>query len=155
MEEDGEVRRRGGYTARMHVELTHRFGKVETPPQPAVARVGFGVHGVLATGPVEPSRIDDDAADAGAVSAGPLGEGVDDDVRAVIQRFAQIGRREGVVDDEGYPRLAGDGRQFLERRDLERGIRHGLAEDRARFVVDRGFDGADVRDVDELGRDAY
>ena len=91
--------------------------------------------GCLPAGPVEFPGVDDDAADAGAVAAEPLGERVDDDVRAVVDRAGE---------DRGWRRwnrrsaagrwawaIVGDG---LEVGDFERRVGDGLAEEGAGFV---------------------
>ena len=54
----------------------------------------------LGVGPVEGARVGDDAADGRAVAAHPLGQGVDDDVGAVLDGAQQVGRGEGGVHDE-------------------------------------------------------
>ena len=48
------------------------------------------------------------AADGGAVAADELGGRVDDDVGAMLDRPAQVGRGEGVVDDQRDAGLVGD-----------------------------------------------
>ena len=54
--------------------------------EPVVALVRLVVERELRVAPVEAAFFDDDAADAGAVSADPLREGVDYQVRAVVER---------------------------------------------------------------------
>jgi hypothetical protein len=55
---------------------------------------------VTSAAPIEVAAVDEDAADGGAVAAEPLGERLDDDGGAVLDRAAQIRRREGVVHEE-------------------------------------------------------
>ncbi len=74
--------------------------------QAVVALVGLGEERVAAAAPVEVAAVDDDAADGGAVPAEPLGERLDDDSGAVLDRAAQVRGPEGVVDDERDAELA-------------------------------------------------
>ena len=55
--------------------------------------------------PVEGAAVDDHAADRIAVAAEEFGERVHDDVGAVFDRLAQIGRRQRVVDDQRHAGL--------------------------------------------------
>ena len=119
-----------------------------------VAAVGLVVKRELRVGPIELARIDDHAADAGAVSADPLRERVDDEVRAVVQRAQQRRRREGRVDDEREVVLLRDGRVALDVRDVEGRVADGLDEDQARLLVDRGLHGGEVVHRGEVHLDA-
>ena len=52
--------------------------------------------------PVERAGVDDQPADRVAVAAEEFGERMNDDVGAVIDRLAEVGRRQRVVDDERH-----------------------------------------------------
>ena len=52
--------------------------------------------------PVEAAAVDDRAADGDAVAAEPFGDGMHDDVGAELDRAAQIGRGERVVDQQRH-----------------------------------------------------
>ena len=61
--------------------------------------------------PIEAAAVDDHAADRVAVTAEEFGERMHDDVGAVVERLAQIGRGQRVVDDQrhlGFARDLGD-----------------------------------------------
>ena len=74
-----------------------------------VFRARVGEHRIAAlTRPVERAAVDDHAADRIAVAAEEFGERVDDDVRAVLERLAQVRCRERVVDDQRHAGLARD-----------------------------------------------
>ena len=94
----------------------------------------------LVFGPRELARVDDDAGDAGSVAAHVLGQRVDDDVGAVLERAGQIGAWHSVVDDQRHAVRVGD-----------RGKR-GEIDDVAERVADRfAVDGLGTL-VDQLGR---
>ena len=78
-----------------------------------------------------------DAAERGAVAAHELGQRVDDDVGAVLDRPQQDGRRDRVVDDQRYAVPCGDRGQRLDVADIAGRIADALAEDRAGVVVDQ------------------
>ena len=61
--------------------------------------------------PGELARIDDHPADGGAVAAQVFGERVNDDVRAVLDRAAQVGAGHGVVHHQGHAVRMGHGGQ--------------------------------------------
>ena len=94
-------------------------GEMQAPAQAVVGGVGLVEERMLAAGPVEAAGVDHDAADAGAVAAEPLGEGMNDDVRTVRQRVGEVGGREGGVDHEGDPEGLGMGPDRVEVRDLQ------------------------------------
>jgi len=54
------------------------------------------------------AAVDDHTANGGAVAPDELGGRMEHDVGAVLDRPAQEGRGEGVVDDQRDPRLVGD-----------------------------------------------
>ena len=57
------------------------------------------------------AAVDDQAADRIAVAAEEFGQRMDDDVGAVVDRPAQIGRRQRVVDDQRHAGALGDRRR--------------------------------------------
>ena len=122
--------------------------------QAVVAAVRLVEERELRVGPVEVARVDHDAADARAMSADPLREGVDDDVRAVLDRAQQRRGRERRIHDERQMVLPRDGRIGLDVCHVEAGIADRLDVDRARLLVDRGLDGGEVVDGREAHRDA-
>ena len=99
-----------------------------------IAGAGLGDGGVLA-GPGELAAIDDDAADGGAVAAHELGGRVHDDVRAVLDGAAQVGRGHGVVDDQGHAGLVRDLGHRLDIQHVHARIGDGLAVEARVFGV--------------------
>lgn len=100
------------------------------------------------------ARIDDRAAEARAVPAEILRQRMDDDIRAMLERAQQVGRRHRVVDDE---------RQAVAVRDLgERGdigdvaerIADRFREDRLRPCVDQRVERGRLARVGEARRDS-
>ena len=88
-----------------------------------VLRARLGQHRIAPLArPVERAGIDDQAADGVAVAAEELGQRVHDDVGAVFDRLAQIGRRQRVVDDQ---RHAGALRDLGDRLDVADDARPG------------------------------
>ena len=74
-----------------------------------ISGIGLGQHRKFAGGaPVEPAAIDDDAADGDAMAADPFGGRIHDDVGAELDRPAEIGRGEGVVDQQRNLRVMRD-----------------------------------------------
>ena len=68
-----------------------------------VFRARLGQHRIaLLARPVERAAIDDHAADRVAVAAEKLRQRVHDDVGAVVDRLAEVGRRQRVVDDQRH-----------------------------------------------------
>ncbi|MGY4242705.1 hypothetical protein ACVIIZ_004113 [Bradyrhizobium sp. USDA 4523] len=104
-----------------------------------IAGIGLGELREFAGGaPVEPPAIDDHAADRDAMAAHPLGRRVHRDVGAELDRLAEIGRREGVVDQQRNLRVM---RDLSHRGDIEyfeAGIADGLADHEAGVRLDRG-----------------
>jgi hypothetical protein len=95
-----------------------------------VARLGLGHERELVALPVEAAGVDHDAADAGAVAAHPLGEGVHDDVGAVIDGALQVGGGEGAVHDQRQAVGVGDVGDGGDVGHVQAGIADGLAEER-------------------------
>ena len=77
--------------------------------------------------PRELAAVDDDAADGGAVAAHELGERMHDDIRAVIERAGDVGRSEGVIDDQRNAVLVRDFRYRLDIENIAARIADGLA----------------------------
>ena len=73
-----------------------------------------------------------------------------DQRRAVLDRVAEVGRRRSVVHDERYARVVGDGADGVEVGNVPARVGNRLAEDRTRVVIDRGFDGVNIIEVDEF-----
>ena len=86
------------------------------------------------------------AADDVAVTAGVLGGRVHHDVGAERDRLLQVGRGEGVVDDEQRTRLVGDGRDRLDVGDAEQRVGGRLDPDHPGLGPDGGAHRLDVGD---------
>ena len=99
------------------------------PANPGVTGLWLVHQGELVGLPVELSRVDDDAADAGAVPAQPLGEGVNHDVGPVLDRALQVGCCEGAVDDEWQSVGMCDVGDGLDISHLQAGVADGFAEE--------------------------
>ena len=90
---------------------------------PVVAGVRVGNGSVFAGGfPVKFAAVHNDAAQSGAVSADKLGGGVDHDIRPVFDGPDEVGRAEGVVDDQGQAVGVGDGRHGVDVGDIGVGV---------------------------------
>ncbi len=85
------------------------------------------------------------AADRDAVAAHPLGRRVHRDVGAELDRLAEIGRREGVVDQQRDLRIMRDLRDRRDIEHLEAGIADGLADHQPRVRPDRGAERVERR----------
>ena len=105
-------------------------------------------------GPRELAAIDDDAADAVAVAAEVLGQGMDDDVGAVLERAAQVGRWHGVVDDDRHAMPVSDFGQLFEIDDIAERVADRFAEDRLGLAVDQLLEGCRIAVVGEAHVDA-
>ena len=102
-----------------------------------IAGVGLGHGRELARGrPVEAAAVDEDAADGDAVAAEELGGRMHDDVGAVLERPAQIGRGEGGIEHQRQLVLVRDVGHRLDVEHLEPGIAERLGEHQARLVGD-------------------
>ena len=118
---------------------------------------GIGLDEVLeAAGglPVELARVDDQAAEGGAVAADELGGGVDDDVGAPLDGPHQGRGGRGVVDDQREAIFVGDGGELLDVGHVELGIAQRLGVERAGFGVDGGAQAGEVVGIDEAHGDA-
>ena len=87
-----------GARAQQERVLAERLGEV----QAVIARARLESSGCRPAAPRELPGLDDHAADHGAVAADELRRGVHDDVGAVLDRPAQVRRRERVVDDQRH-----------------------------------------------------
>ena len=88
------------------------------------------------------------AADDVGVPAEVLGRRVQHDVRAQRERLLQVGRGEGVVDDEPGARLARDVGDRGDVRDAQQRVGRRLAPDDAGGRPDRRAQGVEVAEVD-------
>ena len=115
-----------------------------------VERPGDRAHRVLVEGdPLGEVEVahDERAADDVGVAADVLGRRVDDDVGAERQRLLEVGRGEGVVDDEQRARVVGDGGERLDVGDVEHRVGRRLDPHQLRLArADRGADRVDVGD---------
>ena len=120
-----------------------------------IRRIGLGeLLEASRSRPVELARIDDDAADAGAVAAQKLGGRVDHDVRAPLDGPHQGRRRRGVVDHQRQAILVRDGGERLDVDNVELGIAERLGVDGAGLVVDGGAQAVEIVGIDEADSDA-
>ena len=127
-----------------------------SPAEAVVGAIGLVEERMFSASPVEAAGVDDDAAEAGAVSAEPFCEGVDDDVRAMVEGAGKVRSGASGVDDERDPVGLGDGSDGVEVGDFEGGVGDGFAEQGACFVVDGvgellGILGIDEADFDSEG----
>lgn len=121
-----------------------------------VAGVGLvqALEAFLVLGPGELAGVDDGAADGGAVAAQVLGQRVHDDVGAVLEGAAEIGRGNGVVDDQGDAVVVGDLGDGLDVGDVALRVAEGLDKDGLCLGVDEGGEGLGLAVVGEAGGDA-
>ena len=104
---------------------------------------------MLASGPIEFSSIDNDASNSSSVSPDPFSGGGGNDVGAVLEGLAEVGRGKGGVDDEGKSNgvgLVGDGFNV---KDVEGGVGASLGEEGPGFVVSNLGEILGVGSVDE------
>ena len=129
----------------------HREGLHPAQGQPVVERAGhradrvLGERQLLGQGVVAGHQ---GAADHVGVPAEVLGRGVQHDVRAEGERLLQVGRGEGVVDDEAHVRRARDVRERGDVRDAQQRVRRRLAPDDAGGGPQGRAQGVDVAEVD-------
>ena len=91
----------------------------------------------LVVRPRKLARIDDDAAQRGAVAAHVLGQRVDHDVGTVLDRANQERRADGVVDDQRHARRVRDGGHAGDVGDVAGRVADGFDEHGLRPVVDQ------------------
>ena len=125
------------------------------PDRAVIARIG-GVEGRLALGvgrPIEPTAIDDGAADGDAVAAEILGGGIDYDRRAMVE-WARQERRGGVVDDERDAEAPADLGHLRDGEDREFRVGQRLAVIGAGAVVGGAAEILRVGRIDEADLDS-
>ena len=99
-------------------------------------------------------RFDEDAAHRRAVSAEVLRHGMNDDVRAMLERPAEVGRSQRVVDHERNACVVRDLRDGGEVGDVELRIADGLDVDSLGVVANRRPEVRGIVAVDERRLDA-
>ena len=104
--------------------------------------------------PVEAAGIHHDAADGDPVPADKLGEGVDDDVRAVVEGFQQVRRGQGRIQHQRDLRRVGYAGNRFDVKDLTTGIAYGFRVNQAGFGPDGFPECFRVARVHEGGVDA-
>mmetsp|Transcript_48830 Transcript_48830/g.110808 ORF Transcript_48830/g.110808 Transcript_48830/m.110808 type:complete len:444 (-) Transcript_48830:800-2131(-) len=133
-----EVAQRHRQSAELESQRSQRLGEVVAPAKAGLAAVRLVrgvVQWVLASPPRETALVDDDPAEARAMAANPLSQGRANNVRAMLEGLAQVGRREGRVHDQRQAEAVGQRRDLLEVTDLESWVRAGLAEECAGLVI--------------------
>ena len=112
------------------------------------------IAGIL-VGPRELAAIDDDAADGRAVAAQKLGGRMDHDVRAVLDRPAQVRRRHRVVHDQWHAGIVRDLGHCSDIQNVHPRVGDGLAVHGARFRGDRFAEIFRIVWLDELDVDSH
>ena len=109
------------------------LGEVAGEDDTVEGRLGLVEHreAVGVVGPREPAAVDDGPAEGGAVAADELGQRVDDDIGAVLERLEHERGGHRVVDDEGHAGRMGHRGHRLEVDDVAGRVADGLAEDGA------------------------
>ena len=121
-----------------------------------ISGIGFG-HGrelFRFREPVEPTRIDQDTAHRRAVPADPFRRGMHDQVRAEIERLAQIGRVEGRVDHQRQTVTMRDVGDLFDIQDFQIRIAQDFRENQPRFRADGGLEFLRLAGIDQRRRDA-
>ena len=119
------------------------------------AVVRLGQLGKFARGdPVKSAAIDQQAANHRTVAGEKLGCRVVDQIRAVIQRFQEVRRGEGRIDEERNLVLVRELAQHRQVQHIEAGIAEGFAIEHFGIRADRRTPGIDVARVNEAGIDA-
>ncbi len=141
-----------GFHARAHdvAEVAEGFVKAHA----VIALRGLGHAGKFAVAPIKFARFDDHAAHGGAVAADEFSRGMHDDVGAVFDRAAQVGRGESVVDHERYAGFFGDGADRFDVEHVAARVADGFAVDGFGFRGDRFAKILRIFRVDELDVDA-
>ena len=105
--------------------------------------------------PVEFPRVDDDAADCGAVAADPFGGRMHDDVGAVLDGAHKVAAgAKSVVYDDGDAGFVGDGGDLFKVGDVVFGVADGFEVYGFCVFVNGGFEVFGLVAVYELGLDA-
>ena len=105
---------------------------------------------LLALAPVEEAAVDHRTTDGSAVAGQELGGGMHHQVGAPFDRSAQVGRGQGVVDDQRDTGISGELSQRLEIGDDASRVGQALAEDRLGALADRRPHGLRLLEVDEV-----
>ena len=115
-----------------------------------VAGIGVCNGRVLAVGlPVELAGVHDDAAQCGAVAADELGGGVEHNISAVLNRADQIGRAEGIVDDQRQTVPVGDGGNGVDVWNVRVGVAQSLQINCLGVILNGIFHFCKIMRVDE------
>jgi hypothetical protein len=139
--------------ARPHDE--RRWAELLVENDAVIAGIGLGQHRKFSgKPPIEPAAIDNHAADGDAVAADPFGGGVHHDIGAKFDRAAEIGRCEGIVDQQWNFCIVGDPRDVGDIKHFKAGIADGLADHQARIRFDRGGEFIECARLDERRGDA-
>ena len=138
-----------GDRARLHGE--GEIAEILEELEPVIGGLRLGQRGkAAALRPVELAQFDHHAAKRIAVARQELGRRMDDDVGAMLDRPAEVGGRERVVDDQRQARLVGDLRH---RRDVDHDaarIGEVLDEDRLAFRRQRAAEILRLGRIDEM-----
>ena len=120
-----------------------------------IARIGLGHGRELARGgPIELAAVDDDAADGDAVAAEKLGGRMHDDVGAVLEGPAQVGRGEGGIEHQRQLVAVRDVRHRLDVEHFQARIAERLGEHQARLVGDGLVEACRIARIGQRGGDA-
>ena len=98
--------------------------------------------------PVELTAVDNDTTERGSVTAEELRSRVNDDVGAVLQRTNEVGRAEGVVDNEGDAVLMSYSGHPFEVEHVGVGVTEGLSINDFCVGLDSCFKSLEVVDID-------
>jgi len=104
--------------------------------EPMIGGVRLGKFREFAVIPGKLPTVNDSPANTGSMSANELGQGIDHDIRPMIQRFEQTGGRYGVIDDKGDSGLVGYLCDGLEVIHIVLGVTHRLGIDQTCVFVD-------------------
>ena len=103
-------------------------------------RLVEGGKAIRVLGPGKAAAVDDGAAERGAVAAEELGQRVNGDVGAVVERFEQDRRGDRIVDDQRHAVTMRDLGQRFDVADIAGGIADRFGEHRPGVLVDQLFD---------------
>ena len=109
-----EIAQRDGAHAQDEGQWSERGRKVVAPAESVVAVVRIIIERVLSCPPREAAAVHHQTANAGAVAADPLGQRMNHDIGPEIERFGQIRRGEGGVDNERNAMVMGDLRHLFQ-----------------------------------------
>ena len=102
-------------------------------------------HGIaLVAHEIERAAIDNDARNRIAVATEEFGGGMHDDVGAMLERTDEVGRGQGIVDDEGQLVLLGNRRNRRQIGDDAAGIGDGFNENRLGAPGDRRLEAGEI-----------